>query len=80
MQITRIEFNDPDDLKTNDGKIRLSITPEGMILALPNSNKLTSADQEVFGQIIRLAYQQGKEIGYYQARNDDLYKDSEKRS
>ena len=65
MQITRIEFDDPDDPKSacNDDAIRIRITPEGMALAMPSGGQMVHEDQIALGQMLRLAYEQGKEVG-----------------
>ena len=64
MEVMRIEFNDKDDPNSiPDGKIRITIAPEGFIRVLPNAKHLTVDDQVMFGKMLRLAYEQGKQIG-----------------
>ena len=63
MKITRFEFGDNDDPESSvhpDNGIRLQFTPEAMVIALPNGKLLGSEDQEVMGQLLRVAYEQGK--------------------
>jgi len=66
----RIEFNDPDDPIHNDGGIRIKFTPEAMVLALPNAKTLGLEDQVAMGQLLRLAYAQGKRIGTHKTIED----------
>jgi hypothetical protein len=63
MQIERFDFKDPDDPITNDGKIRMTIAPEAMIIALPNGMHLGRDDQVMMGRLLRAAYEQGKGVG-----------------
>ena len=66
MKITRIEFDDPDDPLSSshpDAPMILRFTPEAIVLTLPNGNQLTAEDQQAFGNALRMAYWQGKEIG-----------------
>jgi hypothetical protein len=65
MEIKYIEFGDKDDPRSpaspdHDGGIRLSISPEGLVVAF--GGQMTKCDQEVLGAMLRLAYQQGKEV------------------
>jgi len=43
--------------------IRFNIAPEGMTVALPNGQKLSGEDQQILGDMLRVAYEQGKRVG-----------------
>ena len=78
MEITRFEFDDPDDPMTSDGVIRLSFAPEAMVIALPNGKDLGRDDQEVMGKLLRIAYAQGRRIGIHKTieQAKEIYRDS----
>ena len=66
MKIERFEFDDRDDPESSiypENGIRFTIAPEGMVIALPNGSKLSAEDRVVMGQILRVAYDQGKRVG-----------------
>ena len=65
MEITRIEFGDADDPESacNQEGYRITISPRGMILVLPNANRLSSEDQDEFEKVLWMAYEQGKRVG-----------------
>lgn len=66
MEINYIEFDDEDDPKSivnNKSEIRMTIGPRGMVLLLPNAKMLSGEDQDIFEQILKLAYYQGKQVG-----------------
>lgn len=65
MKINRIEFDDPDDPESGchpDAPIKIRIAPEGMARLLTNASRLTSEDQKALGQMLRLAYAQGRHV------------------
>jgi len=76
MQITRIEFEDADDPKSacNDDEIRIRINPEAMITVFPSVNKMIRADEITLGQMLRMAYHQGKDIGVQVGRRNQEVK------
>ena len=65
FQISRIEFEDPEDPESscNQDGIRMTIAPEGLVLALPNGRSLGAEDQVMMGRLLRLSYEQGKAVG-----------------
>ena len=76
MIIDRFEFDDPDDPHKN-WPPKLTFTPEAMVIALPNGKCLTHKDQVVMGQLLRIAYAQGKRIGL-KILNEQIDKELEK--
>ena len=77
MIIDRFEFDDPDDPKEPNAGIKLTFTPEAMVIALPNGKGLTHEDQVVMGQLLRIAYAQGKRVGL-EILNEQIDKELEK--
>ena len=72
MEIARIEFGDADDPESacNQEGYRITIAPRGMILLLPNANRLSSEDQDEFEKVLWMAYEQGKRVGMLVADRD----------
>ena len=68
ITIDWIEFNDSDDprstaSKKHDSKVRITFTPEAMVVVLPRGGELGVEDQQALGKLLRLAYYQGKDVG-----------------
>jgi len=70
MKLDYVEFDDPDDAlsvsypsKKDSGTFPIRITPEAMLIVLPNGGRLDASDKEVFGTLLRMVYEQGKRVG-----------------
>ena len=68
-EVTRIEFDDPDDPESqcNESAIRIRIAPEGTALFLRCARHMGREDMNELGSLLRFAYEQGKRIGYEKA-------------
>jgi hypothetical protein len=74
MEIKHIEFDDKDDPESscNQKRTRITIAPEGLVVALPNGGSLGKEDQVVLGSMLRLAYEQGKRVGALVEKEEQL--------
>ena len=65
MEISHIEFGDPDDPESacNREGYRITIAPRGMLMVLPNAHNLSGDDSDAFEKVLWMAYEQGKRVG-----------------